>query len=95
MAASDMEVAMTLLYLRNKIADNAAEIIVKRPDAESILAFIENTLIPLKQAMDYARENPEKDHLVKQAEEAIQQLQEIADVINKKIKDSEQVKPNK
>ena len=96
MAARDAEVAMTLVYLRSKIIDNAAEIILKRPDAESILAFIENTLLPLRQAADYASQTPSKQHLVAEAEEAIAQLQEIADVINKKIKENpEQVIPKK
>jgi phage terminase Nu1 subunit (DNA packaging protein) len=87
---------MTLLYLRNKIVDNANEIILKRPDAESVLAFIENTLLPLKQAADYARENPEKQHLVAEAEDAIAELQQIADTIQKKIDENpEAITPQK
>jgi hypothetical protein len=88
MAATDAEVAITLIYLRNKIVDNATDIILKRPDAETILAFVENTIIPLNQAISYANENPEKQHLVDKAEKIVLDLQEIADIINKKIKEN-------
>jgi hypothetical protein len=59
---------------------------LKRPEAETVLSFIENTILPLKQAADHVRDNPEKQHLLKEAEEAIESLQSIADEINDKIR---------
>lgn len=86
MAGKDPEVAMSLLHLRNKIFDNSDYMILKRGEAETVLAFIESTLIPLKQAADYVKDNPEKVNALNQANEAIAQLQSIADEISDKIK---------
>lgn len=85
MAGSDPEVAMTLLYLRSKIIDNSNYMSLRRPEAETVLAFIESTLIPLKQAVDYIKANPDKNHLLEEAESAINQLQSIANEITDKI----------
>lgn len=86
MEGSDPEVAMTLLYLRNKIVDNSGYMRLKRSEAETVLAFIESTLIPLKQAGDVVKDNPDKAHLLLQVSEAIGELQNIADEITLKIK---------
>ena len=86
MAGSDPDVAMTLLYLKGKIVDNSSYMRLKRHEAETILAFIETTLIPLKQAADHVKDDPSKAHLLLQASEAIGELQAVADEISDKIK---------
>lgn len=88
MAGSDPEVAMTLVYLKGKIIDNSGYMRLKRHEAETVLAFIETTLIPLKQAADHVKDDPNKAHLLLQASEAIGELQAIADEISDKIKNN-------